>query len=388
MSADEQLHVKSGASMHSDAVLAARELHAALSQPDTSLVVFYCSPRYDLKALADEISHLFGDIEVVGCTTAGEIGPTGYLTGALTGVSVASPHFQAELVRIDKVSQFETNDAERIAAEAFARLSPLETKESLAHRFAFLLIDGLCMQEELVTSSLYRALGGIDLFGGSAGDGVDFRRTHIYHAGAFHTDAAVLTVVATSFPFTVFKTQHFVSSEAKMVVTQADPARRIVTEINGEPAGREYAKMVGLDVDKLTPMIFAAHPVVVRIGDEYYVRSIQKVNDDESLSFFCAIDEGIVLTVANGVDIVENLQAAFNAVRERIGTPQLVLGCDCILRNLELDQRGLKLQVGDIFRENNVVGFATYGEQFNAMHVNQTFTGVAIGAAAVPGGSP
>jgi len=26
-----------------------------------------------------------------------------------------------------------------------------------------------------------------------------------------------------------------------------------------------------------------------------------------------------------------------------------------------------------------VIGFATYGEQFNSMHVNQTFTGIAIG---------
>jgi hypothetical protein len=35
--------------------------------------------------------------------------------------------------------------------------------------------------------------------------------------------------------------------------------------------------------------------------------------------------------------------------------------------------------VGRIFAENKVIGFATYGEQYNAMHVNQTFTGVAIG---------
>ena len=32
-----------------------------------------------------------------------------------------------------------------------------------------------------------------------------------------------------------------------MVVTGADPARRIVTEINAEPAALEYARMVGLD---------------------------------------------------------------------------------------------------------------------------------------------
>ena len=28
---------------------------------------------------------------------------------------------------------------------------------------------------------------------------------------------------------------------------------------------------------------------------------------------------------------------------------------------------------------NAVVGFSTYGEQYQAMHVNQTFTGIAIG---------
>ena len=54
-----------------------------------------------------------------------------------------------------------------------------------------------------------------------------------------------------------------------MVVTEADPVRRIVTEINAEPAGREYARMVGLDGEPLTPMIFAAYPVVVRVGGEY-----------------------------------------------------------------------------------------------------------------------
>jgi len=163
-------------------------------------------------------------------------------------------------------------------------------------------------------------------------------------------------------------------------VTGAEPARRIVTEINGEPAAREYARMVGLAVDKLTPMIFAAHPVVVRVGGQNYVRSIQKVNDDESLSFFCAIDEGIVLTVAEGGDIVGNLEDAFAKIERELGPPALVLGCDCILRSIEIGQRGVRERIGAIFAANNVVGFATYGEQYNAMHVNQTFTGVAISA--------
>ncbi len=137
--------------------------------------------------------------------------------------------------------------------------------------------------------------------------------------------------------------------------------------------------MVGLELDKLTPLIFATHPVVVRIGGHIFVRSIQKVNDDGSLTFFCAIDEGVVLTVAKGVDLVKNLENLFENIREKIGQPKLVLGCDCILRNLELDRKNIKKKVGEIMAENNVIGFSTYGEQYNAMHVNQTFTVVAIG---------
>jgi hypothetical protein len=49
------------------------------------------------------------------------------------------------------------------------------------------------------------------------------------------------------------------------------------------------------------------------------------------------------------------------------------------LRRLETEREGIKDQIGAIFAANNVIGFATYGEQFNAMHVNQTFTGIAIG---------
>lgn len=242
------------------------------------------------------------------------------------------------------------------------------------------MIDGLSCREEAVVSALSQRLGGIQLFGGSAGDGESFRSSYVYHGETFRSDRAVFTLVQSRYPFTVFKTQHFVESNQRMVVTEADPARRIVTEINGLPAGREYARMVGLEVSKLTPMIFATFPVVVRIGGDYYVRSIQKVNEDESLTFFCAIDEGIVLTVAKGVDVIEDLEALFAEVRAAIGEPMLVLGCDCMLRRLEIEQSGSKDIVSRILQDNSVIGFNTYGEQYNAMHINQTFTGVAIGA--------
>jgi hypothetical protein len=68
-------------------------------------------------------------------------------------------------------------------------------------------------------------------------------------------------------------------------------------------------------------------------------------------------------------------------LRQDIGPPQLVLGFDCVYRYLDLEKRQLLRQAGSVMSANNVIGFCTYGEQFSAMHVNQTFTGIAIGTA-------
>src|SRR5215471_12176261 len=213
---------------------------------------------------------------------------------------------------------------------------------SSLNTFGFLLVDGLSMREEALIDALYRNVGPIQLFGGSAGDGSSFGRTFVYEGGAFRTDCAVFTLVHSLLPFHVFKTEHFVPTEEKMVVTRADPERRAVTEINGEPAAREYARAIGVDVAELTPFIFARYPVVVTVGNTSYVRALQTANADGSLTFACAIDEGIVLTVANGLDMVNNLEDAFAQVRARVGPPSLILGCDCILRLLHAQSLGVR----------------------------------------------
>lgn len=380
MTTTESLCIKKGCSQSTDPAQAAQELYEAIAQPGISFAIFHCSSEYDLDLLGRELKTRFEGVNLIGCTTAGEITPAGYLNGALTGVSIASDDLDVELGCLDGLHEFRIADGEALGSGLLQRLSLHGDAPTGLNTFGLLLIDGLSMSEEPVVSAINRSLGEVQLFGGSAGDGLRFESTYVYYDGKFHTDSAILALVKTGHPFEVFRTQHFVETEDKMVVTQADPSRRIVTEINGEPAVREYARLVGLDVDKLTPMIFAAHPVVVRVGGSYYVRSIQKVNDDESLSLFCAIDEGIVLTVARGVDMVNNLKELFSNIQASLGVPRIVLGCDCILRNLEMDQKGLRGAVSEILMANNVIGFSTYGEQYNGMHVNQTFTGVAIGS--------
>ena len=370
-----------GASQSMDPEIAVQELFEAIDQPDISFALFYCSTEYDLNALSTQLNRKFSGVNLIGCTSAGEISTAGYNKGSIIGLSVASDDFTVFTRRIDKLSEFQMAQGEATIQALYEQFEQAGKSPSSENTFGFLLIDGLSTQEEVVVHTLHRNLGGIQLFGGSAADGDRFEKTYVYHDGAFHTDSAIFSLIQTAHPFTIFKTEHFHKVDEDIVVTEADVSRRVVSEINGLPAADEYARVMGVtNVDQLTPTMFATHPVAVSIGGENFVRSIMRVNEDHTISFACAIDEGIVLSVAEADDLIDDLKMAMHDLHQKIGPPQLILGCDCLFRMLEMEQKSIKEDVGQILSENNVFAFSTYGEQYNGMHVNQTFTGVAIGA--------
>jgi hypothetical protein len=372
--------ILAGHSCAADAATAVAEFESQVRQPEMALVLFFCSSGYDLAVLAAEMNRRFAGVTVVGCTTAGEIGPAGYRGQSLSGMSFPAGACIAIAGRIENLQSFEIAGGRAFAQDLLRGLEASAPGASARNTFGLLLIDGLSLREEPVTHALQDGLGGIRMIGGSAGDDLKFERTWVFQDGAFRTDSAVLLLLSTRYPFRVIKTQHFVSDGERMVVTEVDAARRVVKEINGLPAVEEYARVVGVGSDCLTPDHFAACPVVVMIDGTDFVRSIQHANPDGSLTFYCAIDDGVVLRVAHGADLLGKLEANLAELNSDLGGVQGMLVCDCILRNLEATRDGSKQAIGDLFRRYKAVGFSTYGEQFSGVHVNQTLTGIAFGS--------
>jgi hypothetical protein len=116
---------------------------------------------------------------------------------------------------------------------------------------------------------------------------------------------------------------------------------------------------------------------VVRIGGSHHVRAIQQLAPNGDLVFFSAIDEGLVLTLAEPQDMVSHLEGELAGLAAQ-GRPAAILACDCILRRMEAMEKQRFGAMSALLRKHGVIGFSTYGEQFNSMHVNQTMTGVAI----------
>lgn len=359
--------------------MAARDLKSQLNFEDLGFVLFFCSAEYNLDKLAFAINSEFRGIPISGCTTAGEITPQGYAKGAITAIGFRASEFSVQLASIAAMETFNLDSAQKLVDQLINRTRETQIAPVYGNSFVLTLLDGLSVQEEQVLVSLNSALGNIPHFGGSAGDDIHLAHTHVFANGAFHTGAAVVLLFNTSCEFEVFSTHHLLPLEEKLVVTSADRERRRVLELNAEPAAEEYARTIGVDLEDLTPEVFALNPLAVKIGDEFYVRSIQKVNEDKSLTFYCAVENGIVMTRMARGDLLSNLKQHLEAIEHRVGAPQLVIGCDCFLRRLEAESIGVCEQTSDFLVGHNVIGFNTYGEQHAGMHINQTFTGVALG---------
>lgn len=342
--------------------------------------IIFCSSTYSRDELATALAEHLADVPLVGCTSAGEITASGYDSDSLQFMGFPADSFTFRTLPVSDIDGFDREDARRqirhLVANARAEAVALDGK---AHHAALFLVDGLSHREELLTMTVQEALGDIPLIGGSSGDGLTFKQTSVLSGGAFRSGTAVIVLLTSARPLKVFSESYYQPGDAKMVITLADPEKRIVHEINALPAADEYRRLAGAPGAVLDTAFFAAHPPMVRMGGSYHVRSIQTANPDGSLTFYGAVDRGVVLAVGEPVDRIAQLTAFFAGLRDELGEIDHVLGFDCVLNRIDAETRQITRAVSEIYSANRVRGFNTYGEQYGSAHLNQTFTGLVIG---------
>lgn len=363
---------------------AAAELLAQLRPARAGCVVLFCTPHYDLGRLGAAL-RAAGQERLIAATTGRCIGPDGFVPQGIDGFFLPAARFKVADALIENAARFGLREARDLARALRARLGR-RVAERFPHVFGLLLVDAEPRCEERLTAALGTELAGVPLVGGSAGDsyfhpgGQRSEAARVLHRGAARRGAAVFCLVASATPIHAVSHTHYVPDRRRrVVITEADPARRLVFEIDGRKAIEAYAQAAGLKHAPRDAGDYAPHPLMVRIGGQYFARGLQSVHADGSLEFACAMEPGMVLTVARPGDMVEDLKVMFAGMCEVIGPPELVVGFECSARTVEMERTGLSAAVGRLFADNAVVGFCTLGEQFNTVHVNNSFTCVGIG---------
>lgn len=359
----------------------ANEILANVNCDEIELLLFHTSTLFDLDTVAKEISARFPHVNIVGCTSAGEFNKNGYGTEKLLAVAFLKNEFSIATALVPNLGEVNFDEAHDIASGLRRALQGRERRYDTEQHFVISVLDGLTRHEEHFLETFATAFGNIPHLGGSAGDDLKLEATYVFYNGEFHRDAAVLLLVGTGKPFTVFSIDHINSPVSKLVVTHADPESRTVYEINGEPAAQYYASLLGMKAEDLTPDVFSMFPLAVMVGGKYFIRSIQKVDlATNAITFYCAVDIGIILTFVQLGDCIEALESKLDKLRAQLGEPEFVYACDCFLRRLEIQQGKNDHEIRRLQQRYNVAGFNAYGEHIHSVHLNQTFTGVYFAA--------
>jgi hypothetical protein len=351
---------------------AADAILAGLAGAAPALVLVFAAEGVLLGPLTGKLKAALGaDCRVIGCSSAGGFAFGAYRDDQVVAIGFPAATFRAEAVWLRDLRQHMAFDWMR----ALRRLSEdFGSPEPGWSRFGLLMVDGLCRREELVAATVDATLGDLPVLGGSAGDGLRFSRTHLALDGESHPESAIFCLVASAFPVEEVVFDHFTPGSERMVVTDALPEERVILTINAEPAAEEYARLIGVPQEKLGPQAFAAHPLLMRQGGRHVVRAIQGVTPEGGLSLMSSVETGTTMTLGRAENLTEGLEARMSG----LGRTALILGFDCVLRRLALEQAGLGEAVGRIYRHHRVAGFNTYGEQHGGLHVNQTFVGLAF----------
>lgn len=376
--AKNQLQVRRGSSRHDDEAGVADELAAQLGTEPAVLVLVFASPRYDSNRLAAQLARVFGAVPVVGCTTAGEIGASGFERDSVVAMSLVCSALRVSVALATELASSALSGGRDATLRALDALGTSPSTARSDRHVVVTMVDGRSGQEELFIAGAAASAPSLGFVGGSASDDLDGpRRARIFFDGKAWSDAGLVVAFDSAVPFSVLSSDHLNARPERLVVTSTDASGRLVHEFNGSPARQYYGTLTGLrDVD-ITSASFA--PLAYYVGGQRYLRSIMAV-EGNSLRFACALNTGTVLRLMRAGDMVATTREALRAAERRVGgAVGALVVFNCFGRYLETEATGSTGAVGAVLTEYPVIGFNTFGEQYNALHVNHTMTALVFG---------
>lgn len=363
---------------------------SALLSHDAKLVVVFCSAAHDLEELLASINLRSGGVPLVGCSTAGEISPSGPGDGGVVVVAFGGDGFSVATAACRAGCPERLREAAAGVAACAHQIDPRR------HRVLLLLTDGLTGDMQEVVRGAYNVAGPrVPLVGGCAGDDLRMDRTYQLHGTEVLAGGVVAAALSSDAPFGIGVRHGWRMVGEPLVVTHSDHAR--VYTLDDAPALDVYLERSGAPVEAHSdPAAFTAfaltHPLAVSAGNrERQMRALGRADFEErSLVAFANVPQGGLVWISEGDErsVLDAVDGACCDALEGLGghSPRGVIAFDCIARREVLghDLTGKEAErIAARASGSAVAGFYTYGEiarsrGANGFH-NQTLVVLAIG---------
>jgi hypothetical protein len=372
-----------------DAEQVAAALVERLRAPDLRIAFVFADWRLDPDAIARVAQRGLAPAPVVGGTTTGVIAAGLEDRGGGDGAPLAAAGLglYGDWVRVGigvapdlpKSALARSRDA---VGHAAAALDASTTALDPARHVGVTIVDGRSGHVETFCIGSAAAAPQIRVIGGCAATDVQpARRAYIWVQGEALVDAGAVILLETELPVYAVTSAHLLPTDVKMVVTGA--AGRVVTELDGKPAGsrlRELVRQLGDELDRSELPLPTRYAFARYVDGAPYVRSITYLDGDH-ISLASAVEPGHVLRLMRPGDLIGTTRRDLAAAAERVGgTIAALLAVSCVHRHWEAAARGIERELAEVYAAYPTIGYQSAGEQSGMLLVNHTLTALAIGA--------
>ncbi|QSQ19522.1 FIST C-terminal domain-containing protein [Pyxidicoccus parkwayensis] len=376
-------------SAHPEPVAAAEELVSQLSGPTPKLVTLFASRERDQQALNRALrERLPKGTRLVGATTAGELDNQGIHSGSVV-MGALSGGFEVGV----GVGVGLSRDALTAGSQAMSRachelgVNP-EDLDPRRH-VGIVMDDGFRHKKEELLLGLLERNQGLMLVGGGASDHERdaTKQSALLHVdGEVFADAAWVVLLHLPAPWAVMRSHWYVPGGERLRITRVDETHTRALEIDGQPAARRYAELLGVSVEELElgkPRGFSLRPTAVKVGREYFLRSPWKPLEDGSILFANLLTEDTELELMRLGDMVESTRRFFTEeIPRRVLNPQAALLFHCGARMWMAQSMGVASELAQTLRyAPPAVGANVQFEIYSGFNLNMTLTALVLGAA-------
>lgn len=323
--------------------------------------ILLCAVDFEYDIILEEINKAYPKIELIGCTTDGEISSTnGFLEDSIVLTLFYSDNIEIKAgigKNINTNSSLAAHDA---TTEAKSKL----TKDA---KFCLTTPESLNSNAVEVIKNLKNELGEFfPIFGGLAADQWQMKKTYQFYKNEVLTNSLPILIFGGNIHFSFGVENGWNPIGSKKTVTKVK--QNIIFELDDEPILDFYNHYLGRYSKISSEYAIAVFP---DNSDSFYLRSPAVSNkEDKSITFFGDIPNGSVVqlseSTSNGI-----LNATKNAVKIAMENypnsepPQTAIIFSCATRKVLLGintEKELEIAKGILPDTCSISGFYTYGE--------------------------
>ena len=348
--------------------------------------IMFAGHEMDHAVLLGGVCDAWPDIELIGCTTDGELSSRlGFRQDSVVLVLFGSD-------QIEFTAGLGQNLSGDVAGACGRAIDAARGKATQAPTICLALPESLTASGQAVVEALAETLGGdVPVFGATSGDGYELTKTFQFHGRDVYNDSVPVLLLSGPLVYSAAVESGWEPLGEPGMVTSSDYT--LLYEIDGRPAMEFFRRFLGPD-GAPTPEFPLA--ILDESGAVECLRTALSEHQDESgaIRFLSEVREGarVQITTADRAAILNGCSAS---VEKAFGdyphgkSPEVALVFSCCCRRLLLGTR-TKEEIGIVESvlgsEFPVVGFYGYGEigppessERVSRYHNETFVSLILG---------